>query len=165
MLSLLPSPARLPAFSLILDDLGRPAPRALAAALGVSDYQVRRWLKDDEAPRAAVLALFWITQWGRSELDSRLAYEATLNAGLARSLRDELRASHATLRRVLSLANFESANSPLFDLSVPELPAQHKERHHNQRNQQPRPEHAPSPRILAPLTVHSAKSRVRIDRA
>ena len=165
MLSLLPSPARLPALSLILDDIGRPAPRVLAAALGVPDYQVRRWLKADQAPRAAMLALFWITKWGRSELDGRLAYEAALHVALSRSLRDELRASRAALRRVLSLANFDSANSPLFELSAPELPERGANQEAEQHERYARPNDAPDARILAPLTVDSTKSRIRVDRA
>ena len=31
---------------------------------------MRRWLKADQAPRAALLALFWETRWGRSAIDA-----------------------------------------------------------------------------------------------
>lgn len=83
------APRSLPAWELILDDLGRPPAPAMAKALGVGKATVYRWNAAGKAPRMATLALFWLTTWGRSMVDAQATNDARQFAGLARSLADE----------------------------------------------------------------------------
>jgi hypothetical protein len=83
-------PRKLPAFGLIYTDLGRPHPSNIAAALGVDESTVRRWIKAGDAPRPALLALFWVTQWGASQLDAELFNRWRLSDALCVALRAEM---------------------------------------------------------------------------
>ena len=65
MLNMRTVPQQLPPFSLMVDDCGQSV-RTIARYLGVTDRTVKRWLDQDAAPRAAMLALFFCTRWGRS---------------------------------------------------------------------------------------------------
>jgi hypothetical protein len=116
MLSFLPSHARLPPLSLIVADLANPSPEQLGRALGVSSRTVRRWIAADQAPRSAVLALFWLTRWGRSELDAHLHAQAVNGASLVRALRRDLDLERSRLSRLVRLADFGASNSPLLHL-------------------------------------------------
>lgn len=71
-------PAYTPSLSDMLADIGSPAPAAVAAALGVSPRTVRRWLATGQAPRAAALAVFSITRWGLSLVESEAQRRAQL---------------------------------------------------------------------------------------
>lgn len=53
-------------FALFMDECGGMA--KVAAFLHVSERTVKRWVEKGNAPRAAVLALFWETNYGRSQL-------------------------------------------------------------------------------------------------
>lgn len=114
MLHLLPSPARLPPLSLMVADLGTPSAATLAKALGVPPGDVRRWLADDQAPRVAVLALYWLTQWGLSDIDAHLVNQARLNAALIRALRDEIEHERKARQTLAAIADFGSANEPQY---------------------------------------------------
>jgi hypothetical protein len=116
MLALIPAPALMPAYSTILDDLGRPSAAELAHALGVPVAAVRRWARAEQAPRSVALALFWLTRWGRSQLDTQLFNEARLQAQLADALRRELAHERERMARLLAAADFGSANSPVYAL-------------------------------------------------
>jgi len=98
-------PRHLPPLSLMLDDLGRPSPAAVARSLGVSVRSVRRWIAADEAPRPVLAALFWLTRWGVSEIDAEAHNAATMAAGYVRALKDENAALVADLGRALALAD------------------------------------------------------------
>lgn len=93
-------PRRLPAWELICNDLGRPPVPRIARALGVGASTVYRWHQMEDAPRMACLALFWLTRWGRSEIDTRATNDAMTAVALARAL-DEDR--QALRRQVLEL--------------------------------------------------------------
>lgn len=82
-------PRSLPVWETILDDLGSPSATRIAKALDVGVSTVYRWNADGSAPRMACLALFWLTRWGRSEIDARATNDAMTAAGLARSLHEE----------------------------------------------------------------------------
>jgi hypothetical protein len=87
-------PTGLPPWETILDDLGRPTANRLARALDVAPSTVYRWNAAGIAPRAACLALFWVTRWGRSQIDTRAHNDAQMALGFASSLeqdRDRLR--------------------------------------------------------------------------
>jgi hypothetical protein len=112
MLSQLPTPARLPPFSLMLDDIGAPAPRELGRALDVPERQAAAWQRTDSAPRAVMLALYWLTRWGRSHLDAGMVNECRHLAGLVDALTRERATDAARLARLDRLADWGSANAP-----------------------------------------------------
>ncbi len=98
-------PRQLPPLSMMLDDIGRPSPAAVARALGVSARSMRRWIAADAAPRSVLAALFWLTRWGVSQIDADAYNAATLHASYARSLKDENASLRADLGRALALAD------------------------------------------------------------
>jgi len=85
-------PRFVPPWDTLMDDLGHPAPELIARALGVGRSTVYRWNSAGHAPRAASLAVFWLTRWGRSEIDARATNDALMALQLARSLADDLAA-------------------------------------------------------------------------
>ena len=106
------APRNLPIWTLILDDLNRPSPERLAKALGVSARTVYRWNTKGAAPRSACMALFWLTRWGRSELDAKATNDAMLLGELLRSLRDERNTLHHQVRCLTDeLDNARAVNS------------------------------------------------------
>lgn len=82
-------PRDLPIWDAILDDLGRPPPERIAKALGVGRSTAYRWQNAHSAPRAAALALFWLTRWGRSQIDAQATNDAVLAVSYARALAEE----------------------------------------------------------------------------
>lgn len=114
------APRALPVWHSILEDLGHPHPRTVARVLGVGARTVYRWNRDGRAPRAACLALFWLTRWGRSLVDADAVRSCQLAVAYANALereRDQLAAQvrrlHARLEHVLSLADTGAANAPI----------------------------------------------------
>jgi hypothetical protein len=106
------APRHLPALSLMLDDIGNPKPAALAKTLGVAERTVFRWLADDDAPRAVLLALYWLTTWGRGAVDAQATNDARQYAQLADAYRSENERLRAELARVLAAGDFGTANAP-----------------------------------------------------
>lgn len=106
------APRRLPLWELILADLGDPPPARVARVLGVGLSTVYRWKAAGGAPRAAQMALFWLTRWGRSMVDAQAVNDAQMAVGLVDSLQSELRALQAENARLLRLGDFGSANAP-----------------------------------------------------
>ncbi len=97
------APKTLPVWELILDDLGRPPAHRIAKTLGIGLSTVYRWNKEGHAPKMACLALFWLTRWGRSEVDCRATNDAMTAVSLARSLGEE----RAALRGQLAQSEYE----------------------------------------------------------
>ena len=115
-------PRSFPALSWMLDDIGRPAPDALAKAFGYSTPSVRRWIAADTAPLPVLIGLFWITKWGRSEVDAEAHNDAVQHAAMSRLLRDELIGAQrqiARLQRALDSAATGAANSPVYSSEYP----------------------------------------------
>ena len=108
---------KIPPISVLLSDLGCPSQRSIARAVGVCPRTVRRWIERDYAPRPVMLALFWLTRWGRSELECSAINDARHMAQVADCHRREAEARLAEIRRLLSLGDFGAANSPLFPLA------------------------------------------------
>jgi hypothetical protein len=106
-------PRLLPPLSSILDDIGRPEPRQLARALGVSERTIRRWIAHDRAPRTAHLSLYWLTRWGMSAVDAEATNNARMYAGLADAYLQELKQARQQLAQLLTIADFGSANDPV----------------------------------------------------
>lgn len=101
-----------PPLSFLLDDLLTRDPVKIAAHLGVTVRTLARWQAADDAPRSAMLALFYETQWGYSLM------HATAHNGemYARQLADTLGRENAALRvrvaRLERLGDFGAANAP-----------------------------------------------------
>lgn len=109
-------PRHLPAFSALADDV-QCSRTVLACMLGVTPRTLQRWIADDEAPRVARLAVYWLTRWGQSALDADAHNSATMHAAQARALRDELIAAQrqiSRLRRALDALPVGTANSPIY---------------------------------------------------
>lgn len=106
-------PRHTPPLSLMLADLGHPKPAELARVLGYSRATVYRWRASDRAPRAVLLALFWATRWGRSEVECTAINDALMQAQLASCARSVAESRLQAIERLLSLGQFGSANDPL----------------------------------------------------
>ena len=105
-------PRQVPPLATMLEDLGNPTAQQLARALGVSTRTVQRWHAQGEAPRPVLLAIFWLTRWGRSQVHCDAVNEAATYAGLAQALQrrvDELQRQVAHLSRI---GDFGAANDP-----------------------------------------------------
>lgn len=105
-------PKTLPPLSILIADLGHPRPAAIAKALDVSEPTVRRWLRCDSAPRSVLLSLFWLTRWGRSQVDCQAVNDARVHVGLSRALAAENSNLRRRMAKVARLADFGSANDP-----------------------------------------------------
>jgi predicted DNA-binding transcriptional regulator AlpA len=112
--SVLRAPRVLPIWHAILEDLGHPPVRAVARVLGVSARTVYRWNRTGRAPRSACLALFWMTRWGRSEIDCQLHNDAVAMAGLARVHAERADRLEVQLAHVLALNEHGAANLPVY---------------------------------------------------
>lgn len=103
---------RLPTLAEMVNDLNAKPPD-LARYWGVSHSTVYRWLNVGNAPRPAMLALYWLTRWGLSELDAETHNRGEVYKQLAQALERELwrqREDFATLARI---GHYGSANDPL----------------------------------------------------
>ena len=116
------APTQLPPLGMLIDDLhGARTPEAIARHLDVSALTVRRWIKADQAPRAALLALFWETKWGLSALDAQATNLVRSHVGLNNALRRENETLKRRIARLESL-NYGAANAPTLE-PVPQSPA------------------------------------------
>jgi predicted DNA-binding transcriptional regulator AlpA len=106
------APRALPIWQLILSDLGDPPPQRVAKVLGVGTRTVYRWNRDGSAPRAATLALFWLTRWGHSQVNADAVNNAAVAVGLLRSIERERDQLRLQLAHVLAIGEFGAANDP-----------------------------------------------------
>lgn len=124
------APRALPVWDAIMDDLCNPPAHRVAKALGVGRSTVYRWNAEGQGPRIACMALFWLTRWGRSLVDSQATNDAILYVQMARSLgeeRDKLARELDTLDRdyrtmavdlaTMRLASPERGNAAIADHS------------------------------------------------
>ena len=96
----------------MLLQLGRPSPEVVAKALHVSPSTVRRWIKSGRTPRAAELAIYWMTHDGRSEIDTDMHNELIVQYGLARSRGAEIERLHNLVQHLIAIGQFGAANEP-----------------------------------------------------
>jgi hypothetical protein len=115
-----------PTFRAMVADLGHPSARVLARALGVHARTVERWTAADKAPRAPMLALWWLTSWGQSELSCELHNRATAYAGHIEAVKRENDALRRELARVLSAGDFGCSNAPSWRETAGELIARRR---------------------------------------
>jgi hypothetical protein len=107
------APVALPLWQTILDDLGDPHPARVAKVLGVGVRTVYRWNREQRAPRAACLALFWLTRWGRGAVDAEAVNACQLAVQYASALEAQLHRTEAQLAQVLALNATGAANDPV----------------------------------------------------
>jgi predicted DNA-binding transcriptional regulator AlpA len=106
-------PRVLPDWHTTISDLGSPKPDELARLLGISRRSIYRYEATGHAPRVVLLALFWLTRWGRSEVDCDAVNRARLATAQARSLHDELKRTRRQLAIALRLNATGAANDPI----------------------------------------------------
>lgn len=109
------APRATPALSLLLPDLGHPSPREIARFLDVTERTVYAWKAQDRAPRAAMLALFWESSYGRSALNAELHNSALVHKQHADSLARHVVNLESRIARLEKIGRFDSANAPLLD--------------------------------------------------
>lgn len=116
-----PVPAKLPQLHTIIQNLGQPVD-ALAKFLDISPQTMRRYIREGQAPRPVMLALYWETDWGRSAVAcdavnwGRMQYMQ--NVMLQRQV-TELRAEVERLRSILEKQTAGAANAPFYFESGP----------------------------------------------
>lgn len=106
-------PKHVPSLELMLNDLSNPSPEALAKAMGVARTTVYRWLRKGEAPRPVMLALFWITRWGVSDVHCAAHNDAVHQAQLAAMYRSRVEELEAKLEHMERIGDFGAANDPM----------------------------------------------------
>jgi len=107
------APAGLPIWHTILDDLGRPPVGRIARVLGLGVRTVYRYNQTGEAPRVVLLALFWLTSWGRSQVHTQAWNDATLAVSYVEALKRQVAQLEADVARLVALGHSGAANDPL----------------------------------------------------
>jgi hypothetical protein len=105
-------PKRTPPLADMLADLGNPTDKDIAKALCVSERMAKQWRKKDDAPRTVLLALFWVTHWGQQWADAETFNRAQLDYQEANALRRQVKELEQIIARLVSIADFGSANDP-----------------------------------------------------
>lgn len=117
-MSLIPLPRQLPSLPLLLDSIGNPADADLARWLGVSVRSVRNYKAASHAPKPVMLALFWISEWGMSEVNCYHRNAASRFYALAECRAIVAEKLHARLARLalerFSAAPIAAANDPVW---------------------------------------------------
>jgi len=94
------APRSLPTWQLMLDDLGNPPASRVARVLGIGERSVYRYSAVGFAPRLPSLALFWLTNWGRSSVYCQAVNDARVAVSYCESLsrqNDRLRLALASV--------------------------------------------------------------------
>lgn len=112
-------PKQLPPLNVLLEEIGRPTVLELARALDVHERTVRRWVAANDAPKSALLTLFWLTRWGMQWLDADLYNEAQLHFAMNSCQARQIRELKGRLNRVGRLGSFGSANDPAEGVELP----------------------------------------------
>ena len=107
------SPREVPPLVTLLEDLGRPSAKQLGKALGVSERTARSYIKREHAPKAVLLALFWVTRWGQQWVHTDAHNDAVHFYSVAMSLQRKNEQLEAVLSKLLQEARFSSANDPV----------------------------------------------------
>lgn len=102
---------------MFIDELG--GPKRVHKYLGVSERTVWHWLSAGRAPRAAVLALFWESRWGRSQIFTEQVNEIRLLYRQVCILQDQYQKAKDIITGLRAM-HAGSANEPLFE-ELPDL--------------------------------------------
>lgn len=108
---ILKTPRRLPTLADMIRDMSA-TPAQVAKALDVNLSTVYRWLATGKAPRGHMLALYWMTRWGQSEIDAEMWNRANVYEGFAKALERELRELQESILHLGQIGDFGSANDP-----------------------------------------------------
>lgn len=111
------APRHVPNWHLMMEDLCQPAPEDLGRVLDLSKRSIQRFNAADRAPRAVELAVYWLTTWGRSQLDCQAVNTARVAVGYAQSLERQVRELQALVEQLRGLAQHGAANDPTSALS------------------------------------------------
>lgn len=112
-------PKHVPPLDVLLYDIFSPKPAELAKAFEVSEATVRKWIKQNDAPMAVKLALFWLTRWGMQWCDADLYNEAQLHFMMNRCQARQIRDLKGRLRKAARIGNFGAANDPAEGIELP----------------------------------------------
>lgn len=99
-------------FRIFVDELG--GPKAVTKYLGVHENTMRRWLSTGRVPRAAVLALFWESKYGRSHIYTDQVNEIRLLYRQVCLLREQFQRAKDLVTGLRAMDS-GSANEPLFE--------------------------------------------------
>lgn len=117
----------LPSFSILVDDQFTRDHEKIAKHVGISLRTLQRYIAEDDAPRAVMLALFYESRWGYSVIHTDAHNDAIMSAQNAACLKRENETLRVRIARVEALAaaavaekdkasdsGFGSANEPFF---------------------------------------------------
>ena len=107
------APITVPDWPLILEDLNNPPAWRVARVLGVGLRTVRRYNATGHAPRTVLLALFWLTRWGRSAVHTQATNDAILACSYLAALKARVQYLENEVSRLDALGNSGAANNPL----------------------------------------------------
>ncbi len=102
-----------PPLPVLLDDLQTRDPVAIAGHLGVSVRTLERWKQAQDAPRAALLALFYETRWGYSLTESTAHNGHMIERHWRQALQREAAALRLRISRLEAIGDFGAANQPI----------------------------------------------------
>lgn len=105
-------PTRMPSLNEMLHNIFNPHPKDIARALEVNEQTVRAWIKADDAPRTALLSLFWLTSWGMSLADAETFNRAQLAEGMVDCLLRENKRLAQEIELLKKAASYGAANEP-----------------------------------------------------
>lgn len=101
-----------PQLSMMLDDLFTRDHSTIAKHLGVTVPTLRAWIRAGQAPRAAMLALFYETRWGYSLTDAQAFNDAQVERQWRQALQRENGMLRARIARLEAIGDFGAANAP-----------------------------------------------------
>lgn len=108
-------PSTLPSFGQLIAALDNPRPGELARILGVTERTIRNYAMRDSAPRGVRLALFWLTPWGASALNTHRENELKIQQNLAESLQRENHGLRQRIARLEATGSFGAGNAAVLD--------------------------------------------------
>lgn len=94
--------------------------KSVAKYLEVGERTVRRWLSEGDVPRAAVLALYWETQYGRAQIFTEQVNEIRALYARVRLLQDQYTRAKDIVTGLRKL-HTGGANEPLFEEMAAEI--------------------------------------------
>lgn len=86
----------------------------IAHHLQISLRTLQRYKRNDSAPRAILMALFFETQWGKSAVDADSANTAQVWRQYAQALERQIVAMRAQIDELEKLRSDGAANEPFF---------------------------------------------------
>jgi len=107
------APPSLPIWHVITEDLAHPPVKRIARVLGLSRRTVYRYNKTGHAPRVVLLALFWLTRWGRSAVHTQATNDAVMACSLVAGLERRIGELTAHVGHLERLGGYGSSNQPL----------------------------------------------------